>query len=353
MPTIVVKTQADLDALPARFEAYTTIEIRGGSRYDRIVVRQKWENSSVEAWGNSSVVARENSSVVARENSSVEAWENSSVVARGNSSVVAWGNSSVVARGNSSVVAWGNSSVEAWGNSSVVAWANSSVEAWENSSVVARENSSVVARGNSSVVAWENSSVVAWGNSSVEAWGNSSVEAWENSSVEAWGNSSVVAFEFSMIAVLAATVVLKKLKDYCMVSLRGVLPAKPGERDKTVTVKKTPATMTYTKEMFVDRAERDGKDHVLLYKMVDPKDDRDFYSHKVEYKGIVECPDFDPNPDRECGGGLHLSPTKGCVRSYQAHGKMLKCRVAIEDLVVYPKKICKVRCRKVEVLGTV
>jgi hypothetical protein len=132
MKEIVIKTQAEFDALPDKFDEYTRIHIQNDASAGRIIVAVARENSSVVAWGNSSVVARGNSSVVARGNSSVETWENSSVET--------WGNSSVVARENSSVVAWGNSSVETW----------------ENSSVVARGNSSVVAKGNSSVVAWGN-----------------------------------------------------------------------------------------------------------------------------------------------------------------------------------------------------
>jgi hypothetical protein len=101
MAIIVVKNQAEIDALPESFSEFTYIEIRCTT--ERVVVRK--------AWGNSSVVARGNSSVEAWGNSSVEAWENSSVVARGNSSVVAWE--------NSIVEAWGNSIVEAWGNCAV------------------------------------------------------------------------------------------------------------------------------------------------------------------------------------------------------------------------------------------
>ena len=76
MKEITVTTQAELDALPVKFEEYTRIYIRGGNCYDRIVVREARENSSVEAWGNSSVMAMGNSSVVARGNSSVVAWGN-------------------------------------------------------------------------------------------------------------------------------------------------------------------------------------------------------------------------------------------------------------------------------------
>ena len=83
MNTIVVKSQAEFDALPKAFDEYTVIEIRAAPDF-RLIVSG----------------ARENSSVVARENSSVAAWENSFVEARENSSVVAWGNSSVEAWGN-------------------------------------------------------------------------------------------------------------------------------------------------------------------------------------------------------------------------------------------------------------
>jgi hypothetical protein len=167
---ITIKTQAEFDKLPDKFERYTYINIKST---ERIVVNKARENSSVEAWGNSSVEAWENSSVVAWENSSVEARENSSVVARENSSVVARGNSSVETRENSSVVAWGNSSVEA------------------------RENSSVVARGNSSVVAW----------------GNSSVVAWDCASVHLFYMATAIAYVFATIYVKSSEAKIKKLYD--------------------------------------------------------------------------------------------------------------------------------------------
>jgi len=68
MARIVVKSQAELDALPERFDQYTVIEIRA-AKGTWVSITQARENSSVVAWGNSSV----------------EAWGNSSVVARGNS----------------------------------------------------------------------------------------------------------------------------------------------------------------------------------------------------------------------------------------------------------------------------
>jgi hypothetical protein len=116
MNEITIKTQAELDALPTKFDEFTRVYIQGGTRYDRIIVRGARENASVVArenasvvaWGNASVEARENASVVARENASVMAWGNASVEARENASIVALENASVVARENASVVAWGN-----------------------------------------------------------------------------------------------------------------------------------------------------------------------------------------------------------------------------------------------------
>jgi hypothetical protein len=174
MKKIIVTTQAELDALPATFDEYTQIIIKGGTPDNRIIINVNRNNSSVVALYNSSVVAWDNSSVVAYNNSNVEAWENSNVVAQDNSSVVARDNSSVVARDNSSV------------------------EAWRNSSVVARDNSSVVA--------WNNSSVVAWGNSSVEAWDNVGIHLHSN-------NSNVVLFDSSVCWVLEKGKVQQKSKN--------------------------------------------------------------------------------------------------------------------------------------------
>ncbi len=92
MNEITVRTQAEFDALPKRFEVWTNIVIRD-------------TNSRIE------ISARENSQVTARGNSQVTAW--------GNSQVTAWGNSQVTARENSQVTAWGNSQVTARGNVSI------------------------------------------------------------------------------------------------------------------------------------------------------------------------------------------------------------------------------------------
>lgn len=72
---------------------------------------------------------------------------------------------------------------------------------------------------------------------------------------------------------------------------------------------------------------------------------------KIE-QGTVECPDWNPDPKIQCGNGLHLSPTPQNALAYH-NGKVLKCEVAVKDLVVFPSDITKVRCKRVTVVGAV
>jgi hypothetical protein len=198
---------------------------------------------------------------------------------------------------------------------------------------------------------WENSIVEARGNSRVVAWENSSVEARGNSSVVAWENSSVSGFEFSFLIILSTSVIVKKLYQYAIVRLKSKikLPKKP----KTVTIiDHSKVELKYDKTTFVEYCdlEKTSKNKVILYKSVNPKTLRDFRTNSIKYEGIVECPDFDPSKERECGGGLHL-----CAKPLQAlsfnQGQLLKCEVDLKDIVVYSKNIEKVRCKKVKVLG--
>jgi hypothetical protein len=92
-----------------------------------------------------------------------------------------------------------------------------------------------------------------------------------------------------------------------------------------------------------------SKKYMILYKSVRPDNHKDFYSNTIKYSGTVECPDFNPDDNIQCGGGLHLSPTADLALSYN-QGTLLKCRVAIKDIVVYGLDIAKVRCSKVTVL---
>ena len=304
MKTLIVKNQAEWDALPDAFPKMTAVHIYSDPKVPLVLKR-----------------CPDSSTVVARENATVEAWENATVRA--------WENATVEARENATV--------RAWGNATVVAWENATVEAWENATVVARENATVVAWGNATVEAWENATVVAWE--------NATVVARENATVRAWGNATVVARENVIIRLLSGAAKAETFHSVTVICQ----DCKPSiKRHGTgVTVVRT-ETFKHSLKSFCEIYGTRGKP-LTLYKSV-KKDGYDHYTGKIKYEGIVECPDFDPNPERQCGGGLHLSPTPDDALRYY-DGKVLVCEVARKDIVVYATDVTKVRCRKVTVVG--
>ncbi len=144
--------------------------------------------------------------------------------------------------------------------------------------------------------------------------------------------------------------VIESLKDYATVICVGD-KCTIKKRAKTATVIVNPR-VEYDTDIFTDIHKESlvGKSKITLYKSVNPDTLCDFYTGKIKYEGTVTCPDFDPNPARECGGGLHLSPAPELALRYN-QGKVLKCEVALKDIVVYGRNIDKVRCRKVKVIG--
>ena len=185
-------------------------------------------------------------------------------------------------------------------------------------------------------------------NSSVEAWGNSRVVARENSSVVARGNSSVEARENSVTRMVSskarvtaghASLVLCECEETGRVDIK--------DKAQLVTTKPWEHTIGSFMDIYQANIQADGR--ILLYKSVQ-KDLTDFWTGEIKYEGIVKCPDWDPNPNRECGGGLHLSPTRELALQHNK-GVVLRCLVAPNDIVIHPTNITKVRCREVEVVG--
>jgi hypothetical protein len=103
----------------------------------------------------------------------------------------------------------------------------------------------------------------------------------------------------------------------------------------------------------LDLFEKEG-DKQVLYKVVDPDTLCGFQNGSIAYKlgENIIADDFDPDPGRECGGGLHL-----CFKPLHTlkfgKGKILKCLADPADIVIYPNNIEKVRCRMVTPVSVV
>lgn len=109
MEYIVVKSQAELDAVPVDTDKIIRIEF--GTTECPAVVRKQYRHF-VNAYGNSTVEAH--------------------------SAVAAYGNSTVKVYGNNIVIAWDKSTVEAYDRSTVESYGNSTVKAYDSSTVEAR-----------------------------------------------------------------------------------------------------------------------------------------------------------------------------------------------------------------------
>jgi hypothetical protein len=96
MKTIVIKSQAEWDALPERCAEYTEIVIRASVE---IEIHETPGSSTVRAYGSSTVRAYGSSTVMACDSSTVTAYDSSTVRAYGSSTVRAYGSSTVTACG--------------------------------------------------------------------------------------------------------------------------------------------------------------------------------------------------------------------------------------------------------------
>ena len=153
--------------------------------------------------------------------------------------------------------------------------------------------------------------IIVRGNASVEARGNASVEAWDNAHALIIGDPAGRGISFFS--------------------------------NGSIKFYKDP---NYEKSILENFQKENGK--LILYKVVKRETLCGFGHGGIPYEiGIeIECDDFDSDPYRGCGGGLHLCLKASHTLKFGT-GKILKCLADLEDVVVYPKSLEKVRCRKV------
>ena len=150
-----------------------------------------------------------------------------------------------------------------------------------------------------------------------------------------------------VVSINSKNVEIGQVGLFSVIIMWGVL-SKIGKVAKTATVVKKKITDVSNK-MISECLEREGELYIF-YKSVNPVTSCDFYTGKIKYEGDVIAPDWDSSQEKECGGGLHVSPTPGQALSYN-RGKLLRVGVKLKDFVIYQGNLSKVRCRKLVVLG--
>jgi hypothetical protein len=329
MKTIVINTQAELDALPASFSEETVVEIHGGTRYDRIIVRHNFENGHI--------VGREHCYIEGREHCSIVGWENCSIVG--------WENCSIVGRENCSIVGRGNCSI--------VGWENCSIEGWENCSIVGRENCSIVGGGNCSIVGWENCSIEGWENCSIVGRENCSIEGWENCSIVGRENCSIVGGGNSAIHIQSPDCSLELFAFAVAWLIAKCKVTKHGETCQVIE-----PTVPQGLDGWLEREGVDAdKEQVVLFKRVDLffKTQEGQLSETIWTVGTtVEHGAWNPTL-QECGAGKFHA----CSHPYfcnefrnQQGDRFIAIKIHKDDLYVWPNADYphKIAFRKGEVL---
>ena len=158
-------------------------------------------------------------------------------------------------------------------------------------------------------------------------------------------------YDNATIKIYADTVCVKSIIQEAVIICQDCNPKLPKKIPHLIKTKKALHNLKSFCKIY---EEQTTKDSIILYKSVNPETLCDFHTGKIKYEigKVVECFDFNPDKEIECGQGLHLSPTPEMALSYNK-GKVLKCEVKKKDIAVYPYNITKVRCKKVKVLDEV
>ena len=237
---------------------------------------------------------------------------------------------------------WGNATVQRVGD-------NATVQRVGDNATVQRVGGNATVQGvgdNATVQRVGGNATVqgVWGNATVQGvWGNATVQGvWGNATVQRVGGNATVK-------IFSSSATIKKALQECVIIYQDCTPNLPKNVPNLIRTKGAVHTIESFAEFYEDLVKGTK---MTLYKSVNPETECDFYTGRIHYKdGATVRPEhFDPSNDRECGDGLHLSPTPEMALSYNK-GKVKVCKVAIKDIVVYSENITKVRCAKVKVIG--
>lgn len=315
------------DNVHAELRDRSNATLRGDSRavlYDR---------SQAVLYGSSSATLNDCSSAELADSTYAELHDSSSADLRGSSRAMLHGSSKAHLSDNAHAMLHEHSRAlltdETWAKvfdeAHAELWGGAGAEIYDKSHAVLHECSWAVLTNDAQAVLTDCAHARVKGHAHAVLWNDAHAELWDYATAIALDNTFVLLRNWSGS--------VKKLMN------------------ATVVQYKEPA---YDAAILDAIAEHQGG-KLVLYKSVIPKTLCDFRTGKVKYAigTDVVCPDWDPDPARECGGGLHLSLTPEMADKYRRHGTILRCLVDPKDVVVYEKSLEKVRCRKVRPIAVV
>ncbi len=244
----------------------------------------------------------------------------------GSASVRASGSASVRAFDSASVRAFDSASVEAFGSASVRAFGSASVEAFGSASVRASGSASVEAFGSASVEAFGSASVEASGSASVRASGSASVRAFDSASVRAFDSASVHLFARALARIMSHDVTVHA-QDWATVILHAA--ADVALTASVIVIDRVIRSAEDWASAYGAKRREDGC--LVLRKWV-YADGKSGYGTLYVAGQSVSAEDWDDDPDRECGGGLHACASLLDATKYKPAGEALAVELWVDPM---------------------
>jgi uncharacterized cupin superfamily protein len=235
-----------------------------------------------------------------------------------------------------------SATVRAGDSATVRAWGSATVEAWGSATVEAGDSATVRAGDSATVRAGDSATVRAGDSATVEAWGSATVRAGDSATVEAWGSATVRAVAAVQVRALGTAQITAG--DHVAVTRQS-----PGAKISGGIVIEIPPIKTAAEWCDYHGVEV-KRGIATLFKALD----EDFQSgHGFSYKPGTkpEAPDWDGGK-KECGGGLHFSPTPAQALAFNGSAKkFVACPVRVKDIAVHedaamPEKVKAPGCAR-------
>jgi len=327
MNKIIVKNQEEFDRLPDKFRNYTEIQVRGNlTRIDRTII-----NAEINLYGSAQVKYMSGSAQVKYMFNSAQVGNMSdSIQVRNMYDSTQVGSMSDLAQvkymsGSAQVkYMFGSAQIEDMYGSAQV------INIFDSAQVINMYDSARVGSMSSStqVGYMHNSARIK------NMYNSSRVEYMSNfSRVEYMSDLAQVKYMSmnSTAKILSTDVIIYEARQNVILIYQDCTGS-PRVKDDSVIINYTKKAEFNLDNFIKGYGVKTENNKLVLYKFV-RKDYTDFFTRKIKYEigTTVKCPDWDSNENKECGGGLHVSPSiKFCKRfNNSKDGHALKVLVEV------------------------
>lgn len=242
----------------------------------------------------------------------------------------------IVVQGSSAVMAYGHARIEALDSARIEAHDSVTVFAHDSVTVFARESSTVEAHRTATVRAYQRAAVTAFDSARVKAFDTVAVRAYDFSTVDAWDAATVTAFGSSTVHAKGYATVIAG--PHVAVHLRSDRAVVTGGVVIDLRAVDLADSRAWAEHHGVQIKQAADLTCAVLYKAVDA-DLTAGRNYKPTVYGVgdtVTCGDW--RDDRQCGGGLHVSPRPDQARCYSpcADDEVRFLRVLVDLDVLRP-----------------